>query len=99
MYLQRHLRLQASLANHPVNSYHRELYQISCRPLQRRIHGRAFGESAQVEVFAVDVGNRAHPAKQSLNPAFTPGVIESAINELAHPMVFLEVSFDKFLRL
>ena len=95
MNLQGHSRLQPPFKNGGVNPNHGKLDQVRRSALQRRVHRRTLGESAQVEVLAVDVGNRAHAAKQCLHPGIAASLIQGAINKRAYAAIFLEVSVNE----
>src|SRR5579872_3647761 len=95
--LQSHAGFEFALPQGGVNANHGDLYEIGGSALQRRVDGGALGKSAKVGVLAVDVGNGAHAAEESLDFAFAADFFERRINEFAYARIFFEISVDELL--
>src|SRR4051812_2868376 len=97
MNLKKHPRAQMLLAQLSIDPDHRQLDEIGGRALERRVHRRALGEAAQVEVLAVNVGNGPHASEQRLYLLIAASLVQRAVDKLAHAAVLLEVSVDEAL--
>ena len=82
-----------------VDANHRDLDQVGRGALQRRVDRGALGKTAQVEVLAVDVGDRPHPAEQRRDFLIAARLLQRAVDELAHAAVLLKISVDEVLGL
>jgi len=97
--LQKHAGFQVACSQFAVDADRGQLDQIGGRSLQGRIHGRALGETAHVEVLAVDVGNRTDPSEERLHVPIPARFFHGAIEISAHALVFVEVGFNELFGL
>ena len=97
--LQCHARFQSARLKLAIDADHGELDQVGGGSLQWRVDGGALGESAQVRVLAVDVGDGAHTSEEREDLAVATCLLERAVDEAANATVLFEVSVDELLGL
>src|SRR5580765_2270986 len=95
--LESHAGFQVAVADGFIDANHGDLDQISSSALQRGVDGRAFRESALLDVFPVNVGNRADATVQRCDFLIAARLFERLIDKRAHPAVLLKVRVDELL--
>ena len=92
MHLQCHARLQFLFAQIGVETDHGDLNQVGGGALQRRVHGRALGEAAQVRVALLMSGIGRMRPNSVRHLLFARELLQRAIDKRAYPAVLLEVA-------
>ena len=97
MHLEQQRALITGCAERAIDPDHGQLDQVGRRALQRRIDGRALGESARVGIAAVDIRYRALTSEQSASHAGLAHFRDCGFDELLHAGIALEIRLDVLL--
>src|ERR1700679_48328 len=98
MHLERHLRLQLSVANELIDLQHRQLDEISSGSLKRSIDRSAFRKASHIRIARLDVWNRTDPTKIGLHCLIATHSLKGLLDEPPHSVVTVEICFDVLLR-
>lgn len=96
--LQQDAALEARFPELAESGDHRELDDIGCRALYRRVHRHALGEHALVEVAALDGGQLAAAAEHRRDIARLVRLGDDLVHEGAHARIARKVAADVVAR-
>ena len=99
MHLDEQLRGEALFPQPARHLDHRELDDISSRPLHRVVHRRALTEPAQVRVARMELGNVALAAEHGLCVPALARLLNRGVQVRAHAGIGFEVAVDHVLGL